>query len=135
MIIGAIACIGLFFFRRSNAKSWRASTVYDEAASWLSNEEIKPSSVQLSAYHEPALAKNPGASVVVGFGDRTDGSPIGFVLEVTHKAGVIEGIYLDPYGIATHHSVAAQAARLNGRYLMDTMKEMANQHRAKHSVV
>lgn len=134
-IIGVVVILVLWFVIsiRLNSKSCQTFTAYDEAALWLSNEEIKPSSVFFSTYHEPALAKNPGASVIVGSGDKTDGSPVGFVLEVAQNAGVIEGVYLDPYRIATHHRVAAQAARLNGRYLMDIMKEMASRHRAKYS--
>jgi len=133
-IIGAVVVLVLWFFIsvQSKTKAIKAFNTLDEAESWFSNEGIKSSSVIFSAYDEPGLVKNPGASVIVGSGKKTDGSDVGFVLEVAQGSGVIEGVYLEPYGIATHHRTASQTARMNGMPLMDVMQEMARQHRARH---
>ena len=68
--------------------------------------------------------------MIVGSGDKADGSHVGFVLEVIPDSSVVEGVYLEPYGIATYHRTASQTARMNGMYLIDVMQEMARQHQA-----
>jgi len=133
-IIGAVVVLVLWFFfsMRSKTKAYQAFNTLDEAESWFNSEGIKSSSVHFSSYEDPGLAKNTGASVIVGSGDKTDGSHVGFVLEVIPGSGVVEGVYLEPYGIATHHRTASQTARMNGMYLIDVMQEMARQHRSRH---
>ncbi len=133
-ILGAVVIIGLwvFFSIRSKRKAARAFNVLDEADPWFSKEDIKSSSLHFSVYDEPGMAKHSGASVVVGSGDKANGEHVGFILEVIPGAGVVEGAYFEPYGIATHHRSAFVAAKMSGRSLMEVLQEAARQHRAKH---
>lgn len=133
-ILGAVVVLGLwlFFSMRSKTKAVKAFNVVDEADPWFSKEGVKSSSVHFSVYDEPGMARHPGASVVVGSGDKNNGEHVGFVLEVIPGSGVVEGVYLKPYGIATHHRSASQAAKMSGRSLMEILQEAARQHRAKH---
>jgi hypothetical protein len=133
-IIGAVVVLILWFFfsMRSKTKAYQAFDTLDEAEAWFSKEGIKSSSVHFSSYDDSELVKNLGASVIVGSGDKADGSHIGFVLEVISGSGVVESAYLEPYGIATHHRTASQTAKMNGMYLLDVLQEMAKQHRARH---
>jgi hypothetical protein len=95
-IIGAVLVLVLWFCfsMRSKRKAISAFNISGEAESWFRNEGIRSSSVKFSMYDDPELAKNPGASVIVGVGDKTDGSHVGFALEVIPGSGVVEGIYL-----------------------------------------
>ena len=133
-IIGAIAVwvLWIFFSMRSRARSYRACCVFEEAESWFGNEGINSSSVLYNLYEEPKLIKNTGASVIVGSGDRLDGTIVGFVLEVIPGLGVVEALYLKPHGIATHHRMATQIAKANGIYFIDAMQKMVYQHKAQH---
>lgn len=134
-IIGAVVVLVLWFFfsMRSKIKAYQAFNTLDEAETWFSSEGIKSSSVHFSSYDDPELSKNPDASVIVGSGDKSDGSHVSFVLEVIQDSGVVESAYLEPYGIAAHHRTASQTAKMNGMYLVDVLQEMARQHRARHS--
>ena len=135
LILGAVVVLGLwlFFSMRSKQKAVKDFHVMDEAGPWFLKEGIQHSSVRCDVYDEPGMAKYAGASVVVGVGDKHNGEHVGFVLEVSPGSGVVESAYLEPYGIATHHRSASQAARMSGGSLMETLQEAARQHRAKLS--
>jgi hypothetical protein len=131
-IIGAVVVLILWFLysMRSHGKAQHAFNAADEAEQWFVKEGIKPSSVLFSVYDEPSLAKNRGATVLVGGGDTLDGKHVGFVLEVLQGSGVVQALYLEPDGIATHHQRGATLAKSSGVSLMDAMNEMARRHRA-----
>lgn len=133
-IIGAFVVLVLWFFfsTRSKVKAHQAFNAFDEADSWFTNQGIKPSSVRFSSYEDPGLAKNAGATVIVGSGDKADGSHVGFVIEVAGGSGVVESSLIEPSGIATHHRTASQTAKINGMTLIEVLQEMARQHRARH---
>ena len=135
-IIGTLIVLVLWYFfsTRSKARSYLAHAFLGEAEPWLNKEDIKPLSVRYEIYKEPQLAKNEGATALVGSGTKTDGSKVGFIVEVVPGAGVVEGVYLEPYIIASQHVSASRLARMRGVSLIDIMQEMAHQHRIKHSV-
>lgn len=130
-IIGVIVVLALwvFFSMKSKTKAHQAFNILDEAESWLNKEGIKSSSVHFATYSDPYLVKNSGANVLVGSGKRADGSDVGFALEVIQGSGVVESAYIEPYGIASHHRKAADIAKMNGKYLIDAVQEMALHHR------
>jgi hypothetical protein len=135
-IIGAIIVLSLWFvfsMRSKKTKAYQAFNTLDEAEVWLTNEGLKAISINFSSYNDPALMKNAGATIVVGSGDKADGSRLGFALEVIEGSGVVEIEYLEPYGIASHHRAASQTAKMEGMYLLDVLQEMAKQYRALHS--
>jgi len=131
--IGAAVVLIFWFFisTRSKRKAYEAFNALDEAELWFSDEGIISSSVFFSAYDDPVLVRNFGASVIVGSGDKADGSPVGFVLEVAKGSGVIEGVYLEPYGIASDHRTGSQIAKMKNVPLIEVMLEMADQHRSE----
>lgn len=134
-IIGAVVVLVLWFFfsTRSKIKMHQVFNALDEADSWFTNQGIKSSSVRFSSYEDPGLAKNAGATVIVGSGNKVDGSRVGFVIEVVGGSGVVESSLIEPSGIATHHRTASHTARMNGMSLIEVLEEMARQHRAKHA--
>lgn len=68
----------------------------------------------------------------VGFGQKADGKDVGFVIEVVKGSGVVESTYIEPVGIASHHKKAAFMSKTNGKYLIDTLTEMAVLHRKNY---
>ena len=130
-IVGAAIVLGLWFFfsMRSRAKTYRSFNAIDEAETWLKSEGIKSPSLQFSSYTNPYLPKNLDATVLVCMGEKFDGNRVGFVLEVVEGSGVVESAYIEPYGIASHHKKAAYNAKMNGKYLIDALQEIALHHR------
>lgn len=133
-IIGAlvVAIIWMFFSTRSKINSVTAFNAKDWAESWFSAKNINSSSLIFSSYDNPALTRNPGATVLVGTAKNMNGDDLGFVIEVISGKGVLVGEFLNPWGIATWHRMASQDALLYGKPLIDVLLDMAKTHRAKH---
>ena len=133
-LIGAIF-IGFIWFIvsvNSKANAQSAFNTIDAAQPWIAREGIESSSVKFSAYNDQALARTPGASIIVAAAKKTTGDRVGFVIEVKPGHGVVEFAYIDPEGIITHHKRAAQMAKMHGLTLMETLQRMALEHRAKY---
>ncbi len=132
-IIGTILVVTLWFFLAiRKKKSIRAFNYLAQAEGWFVQEGIKSASVHFTAYDDAELLKHPGAAVIVGTGDRSDGALVSFALEVVANAGVVEAVYLEPYGIATDHRTGSKNAKLKGAPLIEVMQEMAREHREKY---
>jgi len=127
-IISTLIVLPLWYFFSSHAKA-RGLLVHaflEEAESWLSKKDIKPLSIRCEIYQEPQLAKNEGATVYVGYGSKSNGSKVGFIVEVIPGIGVVKGVYLEPYEIASHHVSASRLARLSGKSLIAVMQEISH---------
>lgn len=133
-IIGAIVVLALWAFisMKSKTKSHEAFNAFDEAKNWFTQEGIDSSSVNFSAYNDPRLSKHTGATVLVCMGKKRNGERVGFALEVIRGAGVVDGAYIQPEGIASHHVKAAHIAKMNDKTLIATLQEMALKHRLNH---
>ncbi len=130
--VAIVAVLWLFFSMRSKAKAVRSFTAADEADPWFLKNNISSSSVMFNAYEEPGLARNPGATVIVGSGKNGQGESVGFALEVVPGKGVVASEILVPYGIATHGKTASLQAKISGQPLLDVLLDMARTHRARY---
>ena len=130
-LIIVIAILAIWFFlRKSQAPTYDAT---QEIEPWFKSKGIKPSSTRHFVYQDPELVKNSGAIIMVGLGDKEDGTTVGFVFEVIPGQGVVEGVILQPSGTATYHKLESQYAKMHGMSLMDRLqqKNKAAQERNK----
>jgi len=130
-LIIVIAILAIWFFlRKSQAPTYDAT---QEIEPWFKSKGIKPSSTRHFVYQDPVLVKNPGATIMVGLGDKADGTTLGFVFEFIPGQGVVEGVILQPSGTATYHKLESQYAKMNGMSLMGRLqqKNKAAQERNK----
>ena len=132
IIIGAVIIFFLWSFFSRRKKAISSFDSIDEAESWFNSEGIDFPTLIFNTYNDPQLAKNIGATVIVGFGQKADGKDVGFVIEVVKGSGVVESTYIEPVGIASHHKKAAFMSKTNGKYLIDTLTEMAVLHRKNY---
>jgi hypothetical protein len=102
----------------------------DEIYQWLKERNIDTDRVRYYIYAD--LARTPGATVVVGMGLTNQDEKIGFVVEILPGRGVVTGETIEPYGIVTHHKVAARAAKQHGTCLIDALLFLAEQHQIRH---
>jgi hypothetical protein len=130
--VAIVAVLWLFFSMRSRAKAVRSFNAFDEADSWFLNHGISSDSVRFSAYDEPGLARNLGATVIVGVGKDARNERVGFALEVVSGKGVVDSEILVSEGIATWHKTASMQAKMSGQPLIDVLVAMAASHRACH---
>ena len=130
--VAIVAVLWLFFSMRSRTKAVRSFNAFDEADPWFLNHGINSDSVRFSAYDEPGLARNLGATVIVGGGKDAQGERVGFALEVVSGKGVVASEILVPEGIATWHKTASMQAKVSGQPLIDVLVAMAAKHRASH---
>lgn len=128
-----VAGLWVFFTIRSRKKAARSFNAIDGADPWLESQDIDPNSVRFSTYEEPALARNLGAMVIVGWGKTKQGDDKAFAIEIKRGAGVVTGEIIVPYGIATWHKNASMQAKLTKQPLIDVLLSMAAQHRSRHS--
>lgn len=135
-ILGVIVVliIWAFFSAKSKANSIKGFNGLDEAKIWLNKQGIVFSSVIFSSYNDPCITKNTGATVLVGIGKKVNGDRVGFAIEVKQNCGVLSSLIIEPEGIASHHSKAAHIAKMDGKYLIDTLNQMAIQHRIEHGL-
>ena len=133
LIIIVIAILAIWFFiRKSNTEIYDATK---EIRPWFISKNVKPSSVRHYVYDDPLLAKNHGASVMVGLAKKDNDEDVGFVIEVIPGQGVIEGIILQPSGTATYHKLESQYAISHGMSLLDRLhqKNIAAQQRNREA--
>jgi hypothetical protein len=127
-----VATLWLFFSMRSKVKAVRSFAASDEADPWFQKNNINSNSVMFSTYEDPDLARNAGATVIVGSGKNAQGESVGFALEVVPGKGVVSSEILVPYGTATHHRAASMQAKMSGQPLLDVLVEMPANHRARY---
>ena len=132
IIIGAVIIFFLWSFFSKRKKTISSFNSIDEAESWFKSEGIDFPTLLFSTYNDPQLVKNTGATVIAGLGKKANGEDVGFVIEVVDGSGVVESAYIEPAGIASHHKKAAFMSKTNGKYLIDTLKEMAVLHRKNY---
>ena len=87
--VAIVAVLWLFFSMRSRTKAVRSFNAFDEADPWFLNHGINSDSARFSAYDEPGLARNLGATVLVGGGKDAQGERVGFALEVVSGKAVL----------------------------------------------
>lgn len=133
MVALIVAALWILFSARSKGKAVRSFAATDAARSWFSDNDIDYSSVLFSTYEDEELARNPGASIIVGSGRNSGGESVGFALEVLPGSGVVESEMIVPDGIASHHRSASLKAKRSGQPLLDILVEMAARHRAQYS--
>ncbi len=121
-----VVALWIFLSMRSKARTSRSFTARDAAEPWFQAHGIMSHSVRFSAYEDPSLARNPGATVIVGTGQDAKGEPAGFVIEVLPGKGVVEAQLLVPHSIASWHSNASMEARMAGVPLIDVLVAKAN---------
>lgn len=131
LIIGGVVVLVVWYFFSSKSKnnSKQAFNLLDEAETWLHKQAIKPSSVQFSSYNDPNLIKNAGATLLVAIGKRTYGDRVGFAVEIKPGCGVLSSLIIEPEGIASQHNRAASIAKMEDKYLIDVLNQLAIQHR------
>ncbi len=127
-----VAALWLFFSMRSKSKAIRSFSALDEADPWFLKNNISSGSAVFSVYEEPGLARNAGATVIVGEGKNAQGESVGFALEVLSGKGVVASELLVPYGIASHHKTASLKAKMSGQPLLDVLVAMAANHRVRY---
>jgi len=135
ILIGlAAAAVWLYFSARGKAGVAAALQAKSLAEPWFSANKIKSSTVVFGAYNAQGLARNPGATVLVGVGEDMDGgNPIGFAVEVMEGKGLLVGEILRPYGTATWHRMASQTALAANRPLIDVLLANAAAHREAYN--
>lgn len=97
-IVGVLIVGGIWAYStmRKNYKQQIADILSSEAVSWYEEQGINPESVKYSIYRDPALVQNAGASIIVGAGDRSDGRPIGFAVEIVSGKGLLKAMLTCP---------------------------------------
>jgi hypothetical protein len=130
--VAIVATLWFFFSMRSKTKAIRSFSALDEVDRRFLENNISSGSVVFSAYEEPGLTRNAGATVIVGSGKNAQGESVGFALEVVSGTGVVASEILTPYGIATHHKTASLQAKMSGQPLLDVLVAMAARHRARY---
>ncbi|UYF70516.1 MULTISPECIES: zinc-ribbon domain-containing protein [Acinetobacter] len=120
------------FPKKLKTKSHQAFNALDEAELWLNKQDVKTSSVYFNAYDDPYLLKNMGATLLVGVGENSKAEHVGFAVEVKQGCGVLSSLIIEPSGIASQDKKAAHIARMNGKYMIDVLNQMAIQHRIKY---
>ncbi len=128
----AVAALWIFFSTRSKDKGMQAFNALDLAEPWFTGNNVVFSSVKFNAYDGPALARNPGATVLVGVGESTGGDKVGFVIEVLSQKGVLVGELLHPYGIALSDRMASMDAARYGKPMIDILLATAEARREKN---
>lgn len=98
----------------------------NEANPWFSQNDVDPSTVCFNLYDKPDLVSHPGAVVLVGIGDNLSGERVGFVLEIMRGRGVVEGMFLFPYSVATRHKLATLVSKQSGMPLISTLSNMCH---------
>ncbi len=129
--VAIVAVLWLFFSMRSKTKAIRSFSALDEAAPWFLKNNISSGSAMFSTYEDSVLARNSGATIIVGDGKNAQGESVGFALEVLPGQGVVASEILVPYGIATHHKTASLQARMSDQPLLDVLVAMAANHRVR----
>lgn len=117
------------FSKKSITEAFNA---LDEAELWLNKQDVKTSSISFNAYDDPYLLKNIGATLLVGIGENSNGEYVGFAAEVKQGYGVLSSLIIEPHGIASQDKKAAHIARMDGKYMIDVLNQMAIQHRIKY---
>ena len=129
-----VVALWIFFSARSKEKGFRSFAARDAAEPWFQVHGINSHSVRFSAYEDISLARNSGATVIVGTGQDARGEPTGFVLEVLPGRGVVEGQLLMPPANATWHKTASMEAKMAGMTLIDVLVAKANHAEQQHAV-
>jgi hypothetical protein len=102
------------------------------AKSWFEEHDIDISSVNFGTHEDAGLARNSGATVLVGSGKTSKDEYIGFALEVDPSRGIVDHEILVPHGIASWHKNASMIAKTAGKPLLDVLVAMAADHRTKY---
>lgn len=122
------------FSRKSKTGSHQAFNALDQAESWFNKQDIKTSSISFNAYDDPYLIKNKGATLLVGIGKNSNSEHVGFAVEVKQGYGVLSSLIIEPHGIASQDKKAAHIARMDDKYIIDVLNQMAIEHRIKHGL-
>ena len=131
-ILGVIIVLILwaFFSAKSKANSSQAFDAFDEARFWFDRQGIIKTSIRFNSYTDQYLAKTHGVVIIlVGIGKNANGEHVGFAIEVKEGQGVVESTIIEPAGIASQDKKAAHLAKMEGKYLIDMLNQMALQHR------
>ena len=132
VLLWSVACYYSYtqiFLNKSTTKNFN---ILDEAASWLKKQDIKTSSIYFNAYGDPYLLKNIDATLLVGIGKNSKAEHVGFAIEVKQGHGVLTSLIIEPSGIASQDKKAAHIAKMDGKYMIDVLNQMAIQHRIKY---
>ena len=86
------------------------------------NNDIYSISIHPVCFHKD-LAKNIGASIVVGIGKKKDNTHVGYIYEIIPANGIVEAVILESPEIATNHKLQVQNAKMNGMTLIDSLQQ------------
>lgn len=130
-VIGAIF-MGVIWFivsikrQKQKVAAFRAIDVIEP---WLIEQGF--SFQHFSTHDDSMLARNDGATILIGDAKNSDDEYVGFVAEVAQER-LIEGALLRPYGIASRYREAALEAKDSGRSLIDVLQDYEKRHQLKY---
>lgn len=131
-VIGAIFMAVIWFMVSINRRKQKfaAFKAIDVVEPWLIEQGFNFQ--HFSTYDDSLLARNDGATIVIGDAKNSDDEHIGFVAEVAEGC-LIESAVLRPYGITTRYREAALEAKDSGRSLIDVLQDYEKRHQLKSS--
>lgn len=124
VLVAAAIWVVLSFRKRMKAAS--AHYGLGEATPWLRTRGISATEAKFSSYSDRGLVLRPGSTALVGVAPDENGDLCGFAVEVAPGQGVVAGVLLIPFGIATHHRRAALNARAAGVSLVEYFSDIAD---------
>ena len=89
---------------------------------WFKSQDIIEE-VQAKTYVDKDLAKNFGASIIIGIGKKKDNTHVGYIYEIIPANGIVEAVILESPEIATNHKLHVQNAKMNGMTLIDSLQQ------------
>ena len=131
-VIGATILGVIWFMVSTNRRKQKfaAFKAIDVVEPWLIEQGFNFQ--HFSTYDDSLLARNDGATIVIGDAKNSDDEHIGFVAEVAEGC-LVETAVLRPYGIATRYREAALEAKDSERSLIDVLQDYEKRHQLKSS--
>lgn len=132
-VIVAIGAIYLYFRFKKQQKASAAFAMADESEAWLRKHGLDPSNGSFSVYSDPDLVLYEGATAVIGDAQSSEGSFVGYAVEVVAGKGVVRGEIIEPANVISYHRDAAEASRNTAIPIVDMLRRMAERVRDERS--
>ena len=126
IFIGVVWLIVSTSRRKKESAAFRAIDVVEP---WLVEQGF--SFQHFSTYDDSLLARNHGATILIGDAINSNDEHVGFVAEVA-QGRLIESALLWPSGIASRYREAALEAKDSGRSLIDVLQDYEKRHQLKY---
>lgn len=126
IFIGVVWLIVSINRRKKESAAFRAIDVVEP---WLVEQGF--SFQHFSTYDDPLLARNNGATILIGDARNSNDEHVGFIAEVAQRC-LIESALLRPSGIASRYREAALEAKDSGRSLIDVLQDYEKRHQIKY---